>query len=139
MKSNEAQRQFDHLIGSNVRYWMGRTQDLHHLDLAELEEDRENLFRAVQFGMALSETWPDTVELLLQSWLFIERRSYWREWIPFLSEAVDQCGEAEQALKCRLLNRLGQSQRLDRQWAEAIGMKYWRRDLATTCRKRIPR
>ncbi len=120
MQSNEPRRQFVSHIASNVRYWTECTQDLQRLDLAELDAERQNLFRAVQYGMAFTETWPDTALLMLQSWLFIDRRGYWREWMPLLAQAVAKCSEAELALKCRLLNGLGQSQRLDRQWDSAI-------------------
>lgn len=95
-------------------------QDLGRLDLSELDADRQNLYRAVEFGMAFPQTWLETAQLLLRSWLFIERRGYWRDWIPFLSQAAAKCDDTELALKCRLLNRLGHSQRLDRQWAAAV-------------------
>jgi tetratricopeptide (TPR) repeat protein len=93
---------------------------LRRLDLAELDVERQNIFRAVQFGLAFPETWLETAGLILQSWIFIERRGYWRDWIPFISEAIAQCGDKEQTLKGRLLNRLGHSQRLDRQLKAAI-------------------
>lgn len=120
METNEAQRRFVHHVRSNVRYWLGHTQDPQHLDPIELDADRQNLFRAVQFGLALPPTWSETAKLLLQCWLFIERRGYWREWMPFLSQAAAKCSDSELPLKCRLLNRLGHCQRLNRQWAAAV-------------------
>lgn len=120
MKANEAHGRFIRNIAANVRYWLRRTEDLQRRDVSELDADRQNIYRAVQFGLASSQAWPDTAQLILQSWPFVERRGYWRDWIPFLSQAAARCSQAELPLKCRLLNRLGQSQRLDRQWSAAM-------------------
>ncbi len=120
MKSNDAREQFVRYITANLRYWLKRTENLPQLDLIQLDADRQNIYQAVQFGLAYPQTWPETAQLLIQASLFIVRRGYWREWIPLLTEATAKCGENDPAIKGRLLNSLGHSQRLDRQWSEAI-------------------
>jgi tetratricopeptide (TPR) repeat protein len=120
MKRNEAQEQFFQHIAANVDYWLQQTEDLSRRDLNELDVDRQNIFQAIQHGLAHSHTRPLTLQLILQCWLLIERRGYWREWIPVLQQAIELCRDSDLAMKGQLLNRLGQSCRQERQWGAAV-------------------
>jgi tetratricopeptide (TPR) repeat protein len=119
MKLIEMEERFIRHIAANLDYWQERTRDLGRKDVSALDPDRQNIFRAVVFGLRYRQTWRETAHLMLQSWLFIERRGYWREWIPLLDQALAKCDD-EWSLKCQLLNRLGHCHRLTGQWADAI-------------------
>lgn len=74
----------------------------------ELDRHRQYIFRIVQFGLQSPETWRETGHLALQAFTLVERRGYWREWIPILARVCDLCTDEELSLQCRALNRLGQ-------------------------------
>ena len=110
---------FSSSIASNLSYWLNRSCDLDDKKLHLLDAERHNLFRAARFGMSLPVTQRDASKLILQIYPLIERRGYWRRWIPLLEEGV-KCSDAESALTVNLLDRLGQCYRLDRQWQESL-------------------
>ena len=58
---------FVQAIGAGVDYWQRRTQGLGDDGLRGLDEERHNLHRAVRFGLALSQTWRATAEVVLQT------------------------------------------------------------------------
>lgn len=115
-----ATAQFLESVAANVAYWQRRTDSLTEQKLGALDEERQNLLRAVEFGLAFPQTWRQTAELVLQSFLFIERRSYGREWIPMLRRAVVKCSDTDLSLKGRILDQLGIFLRLDWQWKAAV-------------------
>lgn len=130
MQVEEARDQFVLLVGANLGYWLGETQALQRRDMGELDPDRQNLFRAIQAGLEYPQTHSATAQLMLQCWFFIERRGYWREWIQLLSQAIKTYADCDPPLKCRLLNRLGHAQRLDRQWSAALASHLEAKEIA---------
>ncbi|HEX6385530.1 MAG TPA: tetratricopeptide repeat protein [Anaerolineae bacterium] len=114
--------QFINAIAAAVEYWRRRTETLDDAAIARLDEERQNLYRAVEFGLKRAETWEAAAEVALQAFDLVERRGYWREWMPMLEAAVALCSEGQQGLKCRLLNRLGFFYRQDRRLNTAITM-----------------
>lgn len=112
--------QFAQNVSANIAYWHQRTATLTEDNLAELVEERQNLYRAVEFGLGLAETWPETVELVLQALPLIDRRGYWQEWIPLLEKARDSCGEGDLHIYGRILDQLGILYRRNQQLAQAI-------------------
>jgi tetratricopeptide (TPR) repeat protein len=115
-----ATAQFLESVAANVAHWRRRTDSLTEQKLRTLDDERQNLLRAVEFGLAFPQTWRPTAELALQSFLFIERRSYGREWIPMLRRALLKCSDTELSLKGRILDQLGILLRLDWQWKAAV-------------------
>jgi len=106
-------------IAANIAYWTTRTEELQDETLSALDAERGNIFRAVQFGLRLPQTRAATADLVLQSFLLIERRGYWREWNPLMQQLI--ATEKEENLrKNKLLMQLGQLQRLDLQLPAAL-------------------
>jgi tetratricopeptide (TPR) repeat protein len=111
---------FSRSVSANLAYWLKRSRDLDDKTLHRLDEERHNLYRAVGFGLGLESSRCDASQLILQIYPLIERRGYWRRWIPLLEEAVKGCGDADAVLTVHLLDRLGQCYRLNRQWEESL-------------------
>lgn len=115
-----ATAQFLESVAANIAHWQRRTDNLTEQKLRMLDDERQNLLRAVEFGLAFPRTWRQTAELVLQSFSFIEQRGYWREWIPMLKRALLKCTDADLPLKGRILDQLGIFLRLDWEWKEAV-------------------
>ncbi len=94
-------------IVATLRYWQGQTRQLDDETIACLDEERQNLYRAVQYGLVLPETWQETAVVIYQSFPLIERRAYWREWIPVLNKVIAGCPSNQLILQARFLNQLG--------------------------------
>ena len=112
--------QFVESVAAGIAYWRVQTREINDQTLSELDNERHNLYRAVEYGLKLKQTWRDTAVVSLQAFPLVERRGYWTDWIPVLERAVSLCPDEESELKCKLLNRLGQSYRLNRQLDLAI-------------------
>ena len=111
---------FSASVASNLAYWLDRSQDMDDQTLHRLDAERHNLLRAARFGLGLVETCADAARLSLQIYPLIERRGYWRRWIPLLEQGITNCQESEAILTVNLLDRLGQCYRLDRQWDKSL-------------------
>ncbi len=46
--------QFTRSVAANVAYWRQRTSDLSERKLGALDRERQNLYRATEFGLSLS-------------------------------------------------------------------------------------
>jgi tetratricopeptide (TPR) repeat protein len=112
--------QFVESITASIAHWRERSSDLDEQTLLELDNERHNLYRAIDYGLKLEQTRRDTAVVALQTFPLIERKGYWTDWIPILEKTVSYCSDQETELKCKLLNRLGQSYRLNRQLEKAI-------------------
>jgi tetratricopeptide (TPR) repeat protein len=84
------------------------------------DRERQNLFRAVQFGLELPQAWEMTAEIALSAIPLINRRLYRQEWIPVLEHLVVKCPAAHQRAKFDLLIQLGRMQRLEQQRDSAV-------------------
>lgn len=113
-------KDFARSVAANLAFWLARSRELDDRTLHELDPERDNLFRAVRFGLGLSSTKCSAGDLILHIYTLIERRGYWRRWIPLLEEAVGGCGRGNRELSVRLLDRLGQCYRLDRRWDKSL-------------------
>lgn len=122
--------EFRRSIGANLVYWLERTQDLDDKTLHGLDREQHNLFRAVNFGLQLKETYCEAANLILQIYPLIERRGYYRRWIPLLENAVGNCAASDQELIVHLLDRLGQCYRLDRRWDKSLARHHQEEDAA---------
>lgn len=119
-KSPSPSSQFIRSTQAAISYWHKRTQELDDKAIHQLDADRQNLFQAVQFGLALPQTWHNTAEVALQAFDLVQRRGYWQEWIPVLEQAAASCTDDQLPLKFHLLSRLGQLQRFAQQLPVAI-------------------
>ncbi len=114
--------QFIRRVGANVRYWKTAASQTTDRTLAELDTDRQNLCRAVQYGLQIPETALGTAELVSQLFELSERRGYWAEWMPLLEQAIDVCPVPGDPLHLTLLNQLGFIHRLRRQLTDSIAI-----------------
>jgi tetratricopeptide (TPR) repeat protein len=89
-------------------------------DLAAVDRERHNLYRAIQFGLAHPTTLTGAAELALALYPLVMARGYWREWAPLLRQALDTCCPQDPRLRVRLLDFLGQAQRVSGEVEAAI-------------------
>ncbi|MCB8944642.1 MAG: tetratricopeptide repeat protein [Ardenticatenaceae bacterium] len=107
-------------IAANIAYWQQATQNLTDETLPTIEQDRQNLYRAIEFGAQLEETWRETAVLALQCYPLIERRGYWHEWIPLLERLRQAPGGDDLIVIGRLLNQLGIFYRYNHQLEKSL-------------------
>jgi tetratricopeptide (TPR) repeat protein len=112
--------QFADSVSANVNYWQRRVHRAGDQKFRALDSNHENLLRAIQFGLALPETQEETCKLISHSFTFVERRGYWREWLPVLNQAVKLLEGGNLLLRYRLLDQLGHLYRLDWQLSAAL-------------------
>ncbi len=112
--------QFSRSVAANVTYWRKQTKNQDDVAFQLLDRERQNLFRAAEFGLRLPETWRDTAELIFQTFTFVDRRGYWQEWIPVLEQLLANCPEGDLALRGRILDQLGVYYRETRQMDRAL-------------------
>lgn len=114
--------QFTKSVAANVAYWRKRTEFLDVDTYRELNRDRQNIFKAVKFGLRLPETWLDTVELALELFDYFDKQGYWREWLPTLEQILQDCPQDKLALRARILDQLGLFYRHNRQLERALAL-----------------
>lgn len=112
--------QFRDSVAANVVYWRQRTENLTDEILPVIDQDRQNLYRAVIFGLHVPTTWQETAELVIQTFPLIERRGYWQEWIPVMEQLLASCPPNTLVLRGRLLNQLGIFYKNNRQLQKAF-------------------
>lgn len=86
----------------------------------ELIPDSQNMFRAVEFGLARPETWQAAAELILELRYFIDHSGDWRPWQKLLQKALARCGAEEVTLNIHLLDHSGHLYRRDRDWESSL-------------------
>ena len=111
---------FSRSVAANIAYWQQRTKVLTDENLPAIDRDRQNLYRAAQYGLHLAATWRETADLILQTYVLVERRGYWGEWIPLLEGLLARCGADDLALRGRLLDQLGLFYRYNQQLEKAV-------------------
>jgi tetratricopeptide (TPR) repeat protein len=96
---------FAQFIATNIAYWQERVTGINDESISTLDDDKGNLFQAVQFGLAYPTTTAEAVELVITLFPLIERRGYWSEWVPIVLQAIDQAETSQK--RAQLLNQLG--------------------------------
>jgi tetratricopeptide (TPR) repeat protein len=110
---------FVEAVRANVDYWLGRSAKLSDESLLELDKERGNLLRAIEFGLRADKTAEPTTRLVSHLFPLIERRGYWREWSSVLQAAIAHAHEHPKVW-LQLQNQLGFVYRLNRQLSEAV-------------------
>jgi tetratricopeptide (TPR) repeat protein len=111
--------EFINSVVLGIKYWHQRTRDMDDQVLTEVDSDRQNLFRIVQFGIDLPSAWPMVANVAVQMMPMVSRRMYRGEWMPVLEQLLTQCPADDQHLKIELLIQLGRIQRLERHLEKA--------------------
>ena len=140
--------QFARSVAANVTFWRQHTAERSRAQQNRLYGDRNNLFKAAQFGVGLSDTWRETSELLLALRDLFDHGIYWIEWVPILERVIAKCDAADLALKCRLLNLVRFLYRTSREIekalichleAEQIAVRVGDRTLSARCHLELSR
>jgi tetratricopeptide (TPR) repeat protein len=113
-------KRFPDQIAANLRYWTARVRPLPETAFASLDPERENLARAVAYGLEQPETWKAAAQLAQRLMAYVEHRGLWRRWVPLFEQALGVCAEDDWEMRGRLACRLGFLYRLDRQLARAL-------------------
>lgn len=96
-------------VAANLAYWQMEAMRLEDTTLAEFATERQNLFRAVDYGLRLPETQSEAVQLVDALFPLVERRGYWAEWIPILQQAIATtdapCLQAKLTNQCGMMHR----------------------------------
>ncbi|MFN2189799.1 MAG: tetratricopeptide repeat protein [Candidatus Promineifilaceae bacterium] len=111
---------FASAISANIAYWQKRLDEMSPDAIEAIDRDRHNLYRAVDFGLNLPDTWIECAKLAILCFPFMVQKGYYRDWILVLDRVVARCCETDLTLKGRLLDQLGILYRRNRQLDEAI-------------------
>jgi tetratricopeptide (TPR) repeat protein len=98
-------------------YWQRR---LNEAAPKELDAERHNLYRAVQFGLQHPETRTAAAELATSAFSFVFARGYWQEWLRVMEQAAAVAAELPALSRFWLLTRLGNLRRLNRHLDAAL-------------------
>lgn len=70
----------------NLRYWQ-ESQALYTMSPEQLNQERDNLIRAIIFALEVELAWPEVVQLIERLSPYMERSGYWEAWGQILSRA----------------------------------------------------
>ncbi len=92
---------------------------------SNLDIERYNIFRAIEFGFMLPSQEMQTVrhvliDLLRETSHFMKQRGYWLEWLQTLERIAERNKVEDAQLQCKLFNQLGDLYRLTQQFPKAI-------------------
>jgi tetratricopeptide (TPR) repeat protein len=107
-------------VMANLTYWQSRVDEISDPALRDLIPESQNIYRAVEFGLALPESWRLAADLLLDLNYFIVHGGNWRPWQILIQKALSQCGDEDGVLTLRLLDCSGDYSRRIRDWESAL-------------------
>lgn len=95
-----------------LQHWQNQPA-IKTLDLARLDQDREEIIRVILFALQLHEAWPVVDKLIVDFSPYMERRSYLEMWQRVITQAIEvaqQLGDSAAEVQlsvfiARLLNR----------------------------------
>lgn len=97
----------------NLMYWCDFPAVV-QLDIPALDQERDQILRAITFALHLDETWSPTHSLIVTMAPYMERRGLWEAWHTILAEAMtvaERVGDLTDAVDLALLlARLSQRQ-----------------------------
>lgn len=112
------QPKFLQSVEANLAFWRKKMGNHETEAISYLENNRQNLYQALQVGLIFPETQITTTALILDLYEFVESRYHAREWLPILLKAHST--SLPPAEKCRLLNHLGYNHAYAQKLPEAI-------------------
>ncbi len=113
------------VIQRGLVYWQQFYDQLSDKEWVKLDREQENIFKALQYSLILSEetvtpsmqtAWQNLFDYLFR---YIEQRGYAAKWLPLLEEITEKVSN-NSSIHLHLLNRLGEVYRLNHQLREAI-------------------
>jgi tetratricopeptide (TPR) repeat protein len=106
-------------IKTGLAYWYGETHRLDDLKIAALDQERNNLFQLLDFGLKLPQTWQISAKILVQLYPLFDRRGYWKDGQIMLETAQNYSSGTDSPLHIRLSNQLGNFYRMQTNVAQA--------------------
>ena len=116
----EISNEFTESILAGLAYWQEATREIDDQAITALDRERQNLYRAVQHGLALPQAWDITAEIVLSAIPLIIRQLYRQEWIPVMEQLVRHSPTGRQETNFDLLIQLGRLQRLQQNRGSAM-------------------
>lgn len=82
---------FEQAILNNLRYW--NQQSINDLDIVSLDRERDNLIRAISFGLKMNQAWELVYPLIIDFTPYLERKGYWDTLHKMLTLAINKAKE----------------------------------------------
>ncbi|MFN2161828.1 MAG: tetratricopeptide repeat protein [Candidatus Promineifilaceae bacterium] len=114
-----ATKRFVRSVAANLTFWRDKIAESEDPTVHELIPETQNIYRAIEFGLALDETWCQAAELIAALEPFIEPSGAWRSWQGLIQESMRRCASRDPFLTLRLLDLSGQCYRKSREWDAA--------------------
>jgi tetratricopeptide (TPR) repeat protein len=114
--------QFARSVAANLAYWRERLGGLSEPEPWSLSAERSNLYRAIDFGLELAETWRQAAELALDYAPLMENDGNWREWQPLIEQVAAGAPEDSLDICTKALNVQGYYYLLERRFEEALAV-----------------
>jgi tetratricopeptide (TPR) repeat protein len=112
--------EFVSAIMASLDHWQEQTYNLDDPTIVELDKERQNLFRAMQFGLALPQAWETAAAVAVQAVPLVNRRMYRTEWLPVLRRLLERVPAGQIEWRIRLLVQYGRLLRMQRQLDYAL-------------------
>lgn len=78
---------FERRVVHEVDYW-GAQEAVRAIVVKTLDRERENILKAIGFGLAVAAAWPATRQLIVTFAPYMERRGLWDSWHSLLLRAI---------------------------------------------------
>ena len=78
---------FERRVVHEVAYW-GAQETVKTIVVQTLDRERENILKAIGFGLAVAAAWPATRHLIITFAPYMERRGLWDSWHSLLARAI---------------------------------------------------
>jgi tetratricopeptide (TPR) repeat protein len=108
-------------VTANLAYWHSRTESQDESNLACLDPERQNIFRAVQYGLMVPDAWPVTADVAVQATSFMSQRMLLPEWIVVLERLLEAGPNDDLDRRFKLLIKIGKAHRANFHLSAAEG------------------
>ncbi len=78
---------FEERVLREVTHW-GAQEGVKTIVVGILDHERENILKAIGFGLAVAAAWPATRQLIITFAPYMERRGLWDSWHTLLTRAI---------------------------------------------------
>ncbi len=89
---------------ANLGFWSQQIAEAERTPTRRLALEWTNILRAVGSGLSFPETVPETPDLIVQAFAFVELHSHWAAWIGVLQQALAACPADQAARRLKLLD-----------------------------------
>ena len=126
-EQKEEQWFFSNQIQAMVAHWQSN-QAVQEIDVAELDNEKDAILKALHLGLEFDPAWPIIKELIISLSSYMERRGYWQTWEQTLTTAIHKARTLEDlegelkltTLRGRVLQRQNNTAEVIRNYRRAI-------------------